>query len=76
MAEMEVNLQEEMTNPQVMKVFAFESPGPPEDFMSFPDVWCGIVATRICSESVDCLGSATVVGTSGDTVLQVRVLLS
>ena len=37
-----------------------------------------IVATRICSEFADCLGSATVVvvGTGGDTMLEVRVLLS
>ena len=35
-----------------------------------------IVATRICSESAVCSGSATVVGTVGDTVLEVRVLLS
>ena len=34
------------------------------------------VATRICSESAVCSGSATVVGTGGDTVLEVRVLLS
>ena len=46
MAEMEVNLQEEMTNPQVMKVFAFESPGPPEDFMSFPDL-CGVQSSPL-----------------------------
>ena len=30
---------------------------------------------RICSESADCLGSAIVVGTGGDTVLEVRGLL-
>ena len=35
-----------------------------------------IVATRICSESADCLGSATVVGTGGDIVLEVHVLVS
>ena len=34
------------------------------------------MATRICSESADCLGSAIVVSTGGDTVLEVRVLLS
>ena len=39
-------------------------------------MWSAIVANRICSESADCLGSATVVGTWGDTVLEVRVLLS
>ena len=75
MAEMEVSPQEEMANPQGMKVFAVERPGLPEDYVSFPAL-CGIVATRICSESAVCSGSATVVGTGGDTVLEVRVLLS
>ena len=78
MAEMEVSPQEEMANPKAMKVFAVERPGLPEDFVSFP-VLCGvqsIVATRICSESADRLGSATVVDTGGDTVLEVHVLLS
>ena len=36
MAEMEVSPQEEMTNPQGIKVFTVERPGLPEDFMSFP----------------------------------------
>ena len=36
MAEMEVSPQEEMANPQGMKVFAVERPGLPEDFVSFP----------------------------------------
>ena len=48
MAEMEVIPQEEMANPQGMKVFAVERPGLPEDFVSFPAL-CGvqsIVATR------------------------------
>ena len=35
MAEMEVSPQEEMANPQGMKVFAVERPGLPEDFVSF-----------------------------------------
>ena len=39
-------------------------------------MWSAIVATRICSEFADCLGSATVIGTGEDTVLEVRVLLS
>ena len=38
MAEMEVSPQEEMANPQGMKVFAVERRGLPEDFMSFPAV--------------------------------------
>ena len=76
MAEMEVSPQEEMANPQGMKVFAVERPGLPEDFVYFPAVWSAIVATRICSESAVYSGSATVVGTGGDTVLEVRVFLS
>ena len=36
MAEMEVSPQEEMANPQGIKVFAVERPGLPEDFVSFP----------------------------------------
>ena len=35
MAEMEVIPQEEMANPQGMKVFAVERPGLPEDLVSF-----------------------------------------
>ena len=36
MVEMEVSPQEEMADPQVMKVFALEGHGLPEDFVSFP----------------------------------------
>ena len=37
MVEMEVSPQEEeMANPQGMKVFAVQRPGFPEDFVSFP----------------------------------------
>ena len=36
MAEMEVSSQEEMANPQGMKVFVVERPGLPEHFVSFP----------------------------------------
>ena len=35
MAEMEVSPQEEMVNPQEIKVFAVERSGLPEDFVSF-----------------------------------------
>ena len=59
MAEMEVSPQQEMANPQGMTVFAVERPGFPEDFVYFLAVWSAIVATRICSESADCLGSVT-----------------
>ena len=39
MAEMEVSPQEEMANPQVMKVLTVERPGLPEDFVSFPALY-------------------------------------
>ena len=41
MAAMEVSPQEEMANPQGMKVFAVERLGLPEDFVSFPAL-CGV----------------------------------
>ena len=41
MAEMKVSPQEEMVNPQGMKVFAVETPGLPEYFVSFLAL-CGV----------------------------------
>ena len=63
MAEMKVGPQEEMAKPQEMKVFAVERPGLPVDFV-FLLALCGVRSspTRICSESADCLGSATYSG--------------
>ena len=77
MAEMEDIPQEEMANPQGMKVFAVERPGLSEDFVYFPAL-CGVQSSPlvICSESAVRSGSATVVGTEGDTVLEVCVLMS
>ena len=46
MAEMEVSPQEEMSNPQGMKVFAVEIPGLPEDFVSFPAL-CGVQSSPL-----------------------------
>ena len=46
MAEMRVSPQEEMANPQGMKVFAVESPGLPEDFVSFPAL-CGVQSSPL-----------------------------
>ena len=46
MVEMEVSPQEEMTNPQGMKVFAVERPGLPEDLVSFPDL-CGVQSSPL-----------------------------
>ena len=77
MADMEVSPQAEMANPQGMKVFAVERPGLPEDFVYFP-VLCGVQSSPLVFAPnlpfVRCL--ATVVGTGGDTVLEVRVLVS
>ena len=77
MAEMEVIPQEDMANTQAMKVFDVERPGLSEDFVYFSAL-CGVQSSPlvICSESAVCSGSATVVGTGGDTVLEVHVLLS
>ena len=46
MAEMEVSPQEEMANPQGMKVFTIERPGLPEDFVSFPAL-CGVQSSPL-----------------------------
>ena len=46
MAEMEVSPQEEMTNPQGMKVFAVERPRRPEDLVSFPAL-CGVQSSPL-----------------------------
>ena len=46
MVEMEVSPQEEMANPQGMKVFAVERPGLPEDFVSFPAL-CGVQSSPL-----------------------------
>ena len=46
MAEMEVSPQEEMANPQGMKVFTVERHGLPEDFVSFPAL-CGVQSSPL-----------------------------
>ena len=46
MAEMEIIPQEEMADPQGMKVFAVERPGLPEDFVSFPAL-CGVQSSPL-----------------------------
>ena len=64
--------QEDMANPQGIKVFAVERHGLPEDFVSLPAL-CGVRSSPLVLvyESTDCLGSATVVGTGRVSVLQV-----
>ena len=46
MVDMEVSPQEEMANPQGMKVFAVERPGLPEDFVYFPAL-CGVQSSPL-----------------------------
>ena len=46
MVEMDVSPQEEMANPQGMKVFAVERPELPEDFVSFPAL-CGVQSSPL-----------------------------
>ena len=46
MAEMEISPQEEMANPQGMRVFAVERPEFPEDFVSFPAL-CGVQSSPL-----------------------------
>ena len=46
MSEMEVIPQEEMANPQGMKVFIVERPGLPEDFVPFP-AQCGLQSSPL-----------------------------
>ena len=46
MAEMEVSPQEEMANPQGMKVFAVERHRRPEDFAYFPAL-CGVQSSPL-----------------------------
>ena len=77
MAEMEVSPQEEMANPQGMKVFAVERPGLPEDFVSFAAL-CGVQSPPLVfTPNLPIVwGPLQVVDTGGDTVLEVRVLLS
>ena len=46
MAEMEVSPQEEMANPEGIKVFAVERPGLSEDFVYFPAL-CGVQSSPL-----------------------------
>ena len=46
MAEMGVSPQEEMANPQGMKMFADERHGLPKDFVSFPAL-CGVQSSPL-----------------------------
>ena len=79
MAEMEVSPQEEKANPQEMKVFAVERLGLSEDFVYFPAL-CGVQSSpHVFAPNLPFVRGPlplTVVGTGGDTVLEVRVLLS
>ena len=46
MAEMEVSPHEEMADSQEIEVFAFERPGLPEEFASFPAL-CGVQSSPL-----------------------------
>ena len=46
LAEIKVSPQEEMANPQEMKVVAVERPGLPGDFVSFPSL-CGVQSSPL-----------------------------
>ena len=46
MVELEVGPQEEMANPQEMKMFAVERPGLPENSVSFPAL-CGVQSSPL-----------------------------
>ena len=46
MAEVEISPQEEVANPQGMKVFAVERHELPEDFVSFPAL-CGVQSSPL-----------------------------
>ena len=80
MAEMEVSPQEEMANPQRMEVFAVERLELPEDFVSFPAL-CGVqLSSLVFAPNLPFVRGPLqwygIIGTGGDTVLEVRVLLS
>ena len=77
MAVMEVSPQEEMANPQGIKVFAVERPGLPEDFVSFPALGGVQSSPLVFAPNLPMVWSPLQwVDTGGDTVLEVRVLLS
>ena len=76
MVEMEVSPQEEMANPQEMKLFAVERPGLPEDFAYFPAL-CGVQSSPLVfAPNLPIVWGLQWVGTRGDTVFEVRVLPS
>ena len=75
---MEVSPQEEMTNPQGKKVFAFERLGLPEDLVYFSALSGVQSSPLVFAPNLPIVWGPLhrVVGTGGDTVLEVRVLLS
>ena len=79
MAEMEVSPQEEMADPQGFKVFAVERSGLPEEFVYYPAL-CEVQSSPLLvfAPNLPIVWGPLqcVVGTGGDTVLEVRVLLS
>ena len=74
-AQKEICPRDEIADPSGTTVLLVDGHGFAEGFVSFRVLWCAIVAGEICSESCDCLGSATAAGTGRDSVFQVCVLL-
>ena len=75
MTEMEVIPQEEMANPQGIKVFAVEIHGLPEDFVYFPAL-CGVQLSPLVFAPNRPVVWSPGVGTGRVSVLEVYVLLS
>ena len=76
MAKKEVCPRDEIADPPGMAVLPIDTYGFGEGLVSSYTVWCAIVAGEICSESSDCLGSATAAGMVRDSVFNSCVFLS
>ena len=74
MAQKEVCPRDEIVDPPGITVLPIDRRGFAEGSVSFRTLLCGVQS--ICSESYDCLVSATVAGTVRDSVFQPCVLLS
>ena len=76
MAKKKVCPRDEIADPPGTAVLAIGRHGFAEGLVSFRRLWCAIVPGEICSESSDCLGSATEAVNVRDSVFQPCVLLS
>ena len=78
MAKMEVSPQDEVTNPQVIKVFDVERHGVPEDFVYCPAL-CGVQSSPLVfapNQPIVWDPLKLVAATGRNSLLQVYVLLS